>query len=282
MPRVLNTHTFWHRNAAGPPIASSVVGPASVDQGTAHEAALAQTGFNRAHGVQSNPLTFYPPANLQHVIEQYDRCGRCHLCASRQAVVHYRGNPEARVVFFGEAPGREENDMGEPFVGPSGKLQDVANRNNGLDSNSDLFWMNAVGCRPATHWSKDRPPTQAELAACSERAWMMFNVIRPRVVVCLGETATKYFFDEKPDVWSFTRLVPADHPEDWIMVGFAYHPAYLARVVGVPASYKQFAAQRTFYGILKQQMGSLTKVNEWRFMPRYSNLDEPLVGWHAE
>jgi uracil-DNA glycosylase family 4 len=240
-----------------------------------------QSGFVRAHGAQSNTLRFLPPANLQHAIEQYDACARCHLCASRMSVVHYKGNPDAKVVFLGEAPGREENNMGEPFVGPSGKLQDVANRNNGIDSHRDLFWMNVLGCRPADHWQKDRPPTAAELSACSERVWMMLSVVRPRVVVCLGEIATKFFFDEKPDIWSFARLEPQGHPEDWIMVGHAYHPAYLARVIGVPASYKQYAAQRTFYGILKNQLPSLTKVSAWRFHPRYAFMQEPEVAWHS-
>lgn len=282
MAVALNTFTFWHADPTGGPArASSVVGPSTVDPGTAHERVMAETGYAPAKQMQRATLDFPVAHSVRQVIQRYDGCGRCHLCATRQSIVHYRGSLNATVAFFGEAPGREENEMGEPFVGASGRLQTTMNRFNSIPE-EHVVWMNAVGCRPAPHWEKDRPPTKAELAACSERALMMFTALRPRVIICLGETATKYFFDEKPNIWSYTKFVPQGHPEDWVMVGFAYHPAYLVRTIGIPDNYRQFAAQRTFYSILNQQIPHLTKVKTWRFAPRYSALTGPEVAWHKD
>lgn len=196
------------------------------------------------------------------------------------SVAHYRGNPNATIVFLGDGPGREENDMGEPFVGPAGKLQDVLNRNNGLDSAKHILWMNMLGCRAAANWAADRDPTTAELAACSERVWMMLTAIRPRVVVCMGEVATRYFFSETPNIWSYVRLVPRGNPEDWIMVGYAQHPSYLVRTMGVVSNYRQFAAQRTFYSMLVSHLPSLTKVNAWRLEPQHA-VQQPEVSCHS-
>jgi hypothetical protein len=93
--------------------------------------------------------------------------------------------------------------------------------------------------------------------------------------------ATRYFFDEAPPVWSFTRFVPQGAPDDWIMVGYAHHPAYLVRCVGAPSMYKEYAAQRTFYSMLAQRMGGIAKVGKWLFLPRYLSLVTPTphVAW---
>lgn len=281
MTTALDTYTFWHSDPTGGPArASSVCGPAPCDVGAAHEMVMAQTGYDAAKQFQSNRLDFPMATDVREAVARYDGCSRCHLCATRQSIVHYRGNPNAKVVFFGEAPGREENDMGEPFVGASGRLQDTLCKYIGINPQQDVLWMNALGCRPATHWSADRQPTDAELAACSERVLMMFAAVRPRVVICLGETAAKFFFAEKPRIWNYSMFTPPEHPEDWVMVGFAYHPAYLVRTMGVPANYRQFAAQRTFYTMLSERLPTLTKVNAWRFFPQYARMSQPEVSWH--
>jgi uracil-DNA glycosylase family 4 len=263
------------------------VGYAPLDVPGAHALAQRLTGYPPASGVNRAVLDYPPPANadsldgVKRVRAAYHACARCHLCESRMQVVHYRGNADAAVACFGEGPGKDENDLGEPFVGRSGRLQDEVVRGASIDPQADLFWMNSVGCRAGSRWGEDRPPTDPELIACSERAYLLFQAVRPRVVVCLGKIATRYFFDEPPPVWSFTRFAPQGAPDDWIMVGYAHHPAYLARVIGAPSMYKEYAAQRTFYMTLAQKMRGLTKVSRWLFLPRYLALvaSGPLVAW---
>ena len=288
---VIDSFTFWHPSESGGPSASTCIGPSplDVDQATALVCARPEgeeppprpTGLNRATLTYPILPTTDPVEGLRHARSAYDGCARCHLCSTRMTVVHGRGNPQSALVFFGEGPGKDENDLGEPFVGRAGKFQDVLCTDAGIDPAQGIYWFNSVGCRTARHWDQDRPPTEAEQLACSERAYLMLQAIRPRVVICLGKAATRYFFAEAPPVWSFTRFVPQGAPDDWVMVGYGYHPSYLARVIGVPSMYREYAAQRTFYGMLSKQYASLTKVSTWRFLPQFlSSIQEPLTAWH--
>lgn len=284
----LETITFWHpTEGGGVRVASSCVGPAPLDVPVVLAGVLQRTGFQPAIGMNRSTLTFSAPANsdpvdgVARVTGAYRACACCHLCASRMQVVHQRGNAHAVVAFLGEGPGKDEDDLGEPFVGRSGKLQDEMMRQVGIDPVQHLFWMNVLGCRAGERWGEDRPPTDAELVACSEHAYLLLQAVRPRVVVCLGKVATRYFFDAPPPVWSFTRFVPEGAPDDWIMVGYAHHPAYLVRCVAAPSMYKEYAAQRSFYTMLAQRMSGVSKVSRWLFLPRYLSLvtNTPLVGW---
>jgi len=289
---VIDALTFWHPSETGGPWASSCVGPAplSVEQATALVCARAEgeeapprpTGLNRATLTYPILPTADPVEGLRHVRSAYEGCARCHLCSTRMTVVHGRGNPHSAVVFLGEGPGKDENDLGEPFVGGAGKLQDAICSDAGIDPANGVYWFNSVGCRPARHWDTDRPPTEAEQLACSERVYLMLQAIRPRAVICLGKTATRYFFAKPPPVWTYTKFAPAGAPDDWIMVGHGFHPSYLTRVMGVASMYREYAAQRTFYSLLSKQYSSLTKVSAWHFLPQFlATAQEPMTAWHT-
>lgn len=287
----LETVTFWHpaQGGGGVPVASSAVGLAPLDAAAAAQKACAFSGYLPPTGMNRNTLAFEPAptANpvdaVKHVKASYSGCARCHLCSTRSSVVFDRGNARSPLVFMGEGPGREENDLAVPFIGRSGKLQDEMCRQVDMDPEMDVFWMNVLGCRAAEHWKEDRPPSDPELIACAERTYLLLQAVRPRVIVCLGKVATRYFFDEPPPVWSWTQFTPQGAPNDWIMVGYAHHPAYLVRVVGAPAMYKEFAAQRTFYTMLSEKLKglALSKVERWLFLPRYlARLQaDPVVAW---
>jgi len=289
MTVALDTITFWHDSAnGGPPKASSIVGPAPLDAAVAHVNVQAETGLSAARGLNRNTLTFptmpveSPVDGLHRVQAAYDQCARCHLCATRFSVVHYRGNPEARVMMLGEGPGTDENDLGQPFVGKDGRLQNILLSDIGIDSNQDVLWANMIGCRAAPSWvKKDRAPTTAELVACSERVFLMLQAVRPRVVVCLGKAATRMFWPKPPPMWSWHRLAPREAPQDWVMIGHAQHPSYLARSVGQPAQYKEYAAARSFYSILQPQLAGLTKVESWRIFPQVTQASgtESMIAW---
>lgn len=112
-------------------------------------------------------------------------CQRCDLAQSRQQVVVGRGNPAARLLLIGEAPGAEEDAQGEPFVGRAGRLLEQLLAEAGLDSRRDLYIANVIKCRPPGN----RKPSRTELAAC--RPWLdqQIALIQPELIVLLGATA---------------------------------------------------------------------------------------------
>ena len=112
-------------------------------------------------------------------------CRRCPLAAERQQVVVSRGNPGARVLLIGEAPGADEDARGQPFVGRSGQLLDRLLAQAGLDPQHDLYLCNAIKCRPPAN----RRPRPAEVAAC--RPWLaeQIRLVDPALVLLVGGTA---------------------------------------------------------------------------------------------
>lgn len=126
-----------------------------------------------------------PSASLQQLALACAHCRRCGLAEGRQQVVVARGNPEARLMLIGEAPGAQEDAEGLPFVGRSGRLLDQLLAAAGLDAAADVYICNGVKCRPP----HNRKPTAAEMAAC--RPWLeqQIAVVDPPLVVLLGATA---------------------------------------------------------------------------------------------
>ena len=126
-----------------------------------------------------------PSASLQQLALACADCRRCGLAEGRQQVVVARGNPEARLMVIGEAPGAQEDAEGLPFVGRSGRLLDQLLAAAGLDPAADVYICNGVKCRPPNN----RKPTAGEMAAC--RPWLeqQIAVVDPPLVVLLGATA---------------------------------------------------------------------------------------------
>jgi DNA polymerase len=112
-------------------------------------------------------------------------CRRCGLAASRQQVVVGRGNPNARLLLVGEAPGAEEEACGQPFVGRSGRLLEAMLAAAGLDSERDLYIANVIKCRPPGN----RKPSRTEIETC--RPWLerQIAMVRPQLVLLVGATA---------------------------------------------------------------------------------------------
>jgi DNA polymerase len=203
-------------------------------------------------------------AAVRFVEERYTNCARCHLSNRRTRIAFVKGNPNAACGFLGEGPGRNEDIQGVPFVGRAGKLQDTICEEQSIDPIADIAWFNLVGCRPCkTRWSEDRPPTLVERIACSERTLGLLRAIRPRVLVCLGAEATAMFWDSPPNVWTWTTFQPAALQGDWLVVGYARHPAYLCRTIAAPGGAKELHAARRFYGELRERLPGLTKLPVW-------------------
>ena len=149
------------------------------------------------------------------------QCRRCELCETRTNVVFGVGNRETDVLFIGEGPGEQEDLKGEPFVGRAGKLLDDMLSIIDLDR-SKIYIANMVKCRPP----KNRDPLGTEQDACSEWLQNQIDLIKPKIIVCLGRISAMRFI--KPD-FKITR----EHGQ-WFNVNGActmalYHPAALLR-----------------------------------------------------
>jgi uracil-DNA glycosylase len=113
-------------------------------------------------------------------------CTKCPLAGGRTQVVFGSGDPNADLMFVGEAPGFHEDKQGVPFVGAAGKLLDQLLAGIGL-SRTDVFVANVIKCRPPGN----RDPLPEEIEACESHLWRQIELIQPRVVATLGNFATK-------------------------------------------------------------------------------------------
>lgn len=149
-------------------------------------------------------------------------CSRCKLAAGRTQVVFGTGNPQAGLMLVGEGPGEQEDRQGVPFVGRSGQLLDrLLFEELGIDRSS-CYIANVIKCRPPGN----RDPEPDEIAAC--RPWLdrQLELVAPRVVVTLGNFATKALLGTKEGI---TRLRGRTFPfRDGVLVP-TYHPAAALR-----------------------------------------------------
>ena len=148
-------------------------------------------------------------------------CRRCQLADGRTNLVFGVGNPNARLVFIGEGPGREEDLQGEPFVGEAGKLLTKIIEAMGF-SRSDVYICNVVKCRPP----QNRDPLPAEIAACSPFMLRQVKAINPQVIVALGKFAAQTLLAVKTPI---SRLRGTFHEYHGIPLMPTFHPAALLR-----------------------------------------------------
>jgi DNA polymerase len=148
-------------------------------------------------------------------------CEKCRLSKSRTQVVYGVGSPNADLMFIGEAPGRDEDIQGEPFVGRAGQLLTDIIKAMKLTRN-DVYIANVIKCRPP----ENRNPEQDELDSCRPYIRRQVELIQPKVIVTLGRFALQSL-TEKGYAISAVRGQWLDF--DGIKVMPTYHPAYLLR-----------------------------------------------------
>lgn len=149
-------------------------------------------------------------------------CTRCKLHEGRTTVVFGEGNPNARVMFIGEAPGAQEDKTGRPFVGAAGQLLDKIVENAMGQRRADVYIANINKCRPPGN----RPPEPDEVAACLPYLRRQVDLVRPEVIVCLGRTAAQNLLGTTE---STTALRGRDLTYAGVPVVVTWHPAYLLR-----------------------------------------------------
>jgi uracil-DNA glycosylase family 4 len=158
---------------------------------------------------------------LLKIREDMGDCTRCKLHKGRNKIVFGDGNPKAELVFVGEGPGADEDAQGLPFVGRAGKLLTQMIEAMGL-LRKDVYICNVVKCRPP----ENRTPEPDEVLTCSPFLLRQIDVIKPKVIVCLGAVAAKTLLQTTRGIsqyrgewqeWRGRKLLAT------------YHPAYLLR-----------------------------------------------------
>ena len=155
-------------------------------------------------------------------------CAKCpHLVKSRTQVVFGVGNPEAELMFVGEAPGEDEDKAGEPFVGKAGQLLTKIIETMGF-SRESVYIANVLKCRPdmPAGMSGNRKPKPEEMSVCLPYLREQIDIIRPRLIVALGATAMEGLTGSTEPM---ARLRGRWHDFQGAFLMATYHPAYLLR-----------------------------------------------------
>ena len=161
------------------------------------------------------------PESLEDLKRFIGDCKRCKLWHGRTKLVFGEGSPQARLVFVGEGPGREEDRVGRPFVGEAGELLTRIIKAMGLTREA-VYICNVVKCRPP----KNRDPEMDEISTCIPFLKRQIHLIRPHVICTLGRVAAQGLLDQE---FRITQERGRWRAFMGIPLMPTYHPAYLLR-----------------------------------------------------
>ena len=199
----------WRDRAANPPEGNS---PGVNPPEGGHYPSQVVSGFSRIS-----------TESLDHIQTDIGAaCTRCKLCTlGRSQIVFGVGNPRARLMFVGEAPGEDEDKKGEPFVGRAGQLLTKIIEAIGM-TRDQVYIANVIKCRPPGN----RNPEPDEVAACEPFLFRQIDVIQPKVIVPLGKFATQSLLKTVDPI---TRLRGRQFEYRGAVLIPTFHPAYLLR-----------------------------------------------------
>ena len=165
---------------------------------------------------------------LDKLQAEVKKCTNCELCKTRTNTVFGEHNPAARLVFVGEAPGADEDAQGRPFVGRAGELLTKMINAMGL-RREDVFIVNMLKCRPP----ENRTPNPQEIQACWNFLIRQLQILRPEVIVTLGNPATQGLLNTKAGITTLRgqwQALPEIAPGlGGTPVMPTFHPAYVLR-----------------------------------------------------
>lgn len=150
-------------------------------------------------------------------------CTACQLHTTRTQTVFGVGNPQANLMFIGEAPGFNEDQQGEPFVGRAGQLLTAMIKTIGFER-SQVYIANILKCRPPNN----RDPQAEEVATCTPFLDKQISLIQPKLLVAVGRIAAHYLLNTKSSVESLRNKIHY-YGENKTPLIVTYHPAYLLR-----------------------------------------------------
>ena len=176
--------------------------------------------------------------HLQTMAQSIQNCTRCRLARGRTQVVFGVGNPDADIMFIGEAPGRDEDRLGEPFVGRAGQLL-----NRMLDHiqirREEVYIANIIKCRPPNN----RDPQKDEVAQCLPYLLQQIEIIRPRLLVALGRIAAQTLLQTNLSLGQMRAREWSYHGVPMVVT---YHPAaILRRMDMLPTALEDFRKIKT-------------------------------------
>ena len=177
-------------------------------------------------------------------------CTKCSLHKSRTQTVFGFGNKDSDWLFIGEAPGKDEDLQGEPFVGRSGRLLNEIIFSIGL-SREEIYIANILKCRPTNNRKplpKDRKPLPKEINKCSPYLEQQIKMISPKIIIAVGETAAQYLLGSDLKIGKLRGTVHSYSSEN-IPVVVVYHPAYLLR--SPSQKYKVLSDLQLAKGVMK-------------------------------
>src|SRR3989338_3394455 len=163
-------------------------------------------------------------ASFENLKQEYISCQKCpKLCKSRSQVVFGSGNPQAKILFIGEAPGASEDKQGIPFCGASGQVLNQLLESVNL-SREDIFITNTLLCRP----ENNRNPEKEEIENCSDRLDQFIEIMQPKVIVTIGNFATERIIKKtgitslRGKVFEYKnmiKVIPVIHPASYLYSG---------------------------------------------------------------
>ena len=178
-------------------------------------------------------------------------CTKCDLCRTRTQTVFSDGNPNAGIVFVGEAPGRDEDLQGTPFVGRAGQLlTDIIEKGMNLPR-SEVYICNILKCRPPGN----RDPHPDEVAQCEPYLMRQLDLVQPKVICCLGRIAAQTLLKTTE---SLGRLRGKWHTYHGIPLRATYHPAYILRQHGDQLRDAKHKTWMDVLEVLKVYRGEIT------------------------
>ena len=202
---------------------------------TVSRTALARLGSSEPDGGQARAsntkIVASEPSKLDRLAELKERvsvCTKCsHLASSRTQTVFGVGDPDAEVMFVGEAPGADEDAQGEPFVGRAGQLLTRIIKAMGF-AREEVYIANILKCRPDMPRGSfgNRAPTPTEMQTCRPYLMEQIDIIKPKVVVALGATAVEGLLGTRAPMRELRGRWDSFNGTPLIIT---YHPAYLLR-----------------------------------------------------
>ena len=162
------------------------------------------------------------PNDFTPIREACEACALCPLSQTRTNVVFGVGNPDAEILFVGEAPGENEDLTGEPFVGRGGQLLDLYLNGIGLDRKDNIYITNILKCRPPMN----RDPKPEEEEACIPYLRELVKVMRPKIIVCVGRIAAQMLISRD---FRVTKEHGVFFEKKGILFMGTFHPAALLR-----------------------------------------------------
>jgi uracil-DNA glycosylase family 4 len=184
---------------------------------------------------------------LQEAAHEASTCTKCRLSGGRTQVVYGTGSADADLMFIGEGPGYYEDKQGEPFVGAAGQLLNRMLEEIGV-RRADVYIANVIKCRPPGN----RDPLPEEVDACTPWLREQIALIEPRVIVTLGNFATRFMLD-KPV--SISRVRGQRFPLEGRTVIPTFHPAAILRGGGEAST--QMAALRSDFQEIKRALAEM-------------------------